>query len=394
MTKDNNLDFFTVNEIIKKTIDEIIDSRGQIVDIVDNARLDHENIKSELDTIRKKAEQIINEVDALEIKDKMMRRKLAEVSKNFGKYSEAEVQVVYEQAFEVKTDYITKKNEEKELIRRRNQLELTLKNTIKTIESAEKAINQISIAVSYLKGEILSAIEGLDKNSEMVFGIQILEAQESERKRISRDIHDGPAQHIANIVMKADICEKVIKKDMEQGLNELTELKEAVKIALKEVRSIIYDLRPMSLDDLGLNNTLEDFVKKFTKDNDIKINLKLKTIKEEIESIIQVAVFRIVQEIFNNIKKHSRATNVEMTLDYGTKYLRMIVVDNGIGFNVDNTLKEVKAKKESYGILGILERVKQLQGTIKIDSSEGKGASYIIKLPVSREVIKDERKGN
>lgn len=394
MTKDKNIDIHLVNEIIKKIIDEILQSRVQIVDILDNVRYNHENVKTELENTKQKVETLINEVDALEIKDKIMRKKLVEVSKNFGKHSEKELQKVYEQAFEVRTDYITKKNEEKELILKRNHYEIILKNTSKTLESAEKAINQISIAVSFLKGEILSVIEDIDKKEGMVFGIRILEAQENERKRISRDIHDGPAQHVANIVMKADICEKLIRIDVEEGLKELSELKEAVKVALKEVRNIIYDLRPMSLDDLGLNKTIEDFVKAFSKDVGIKVSTKLKSMNDEVESIIQVAVFRVIQEIFNNIKKHSNASNVQVDLDYGTKYLRLIVADNGIGFDVENTLINVKNKGESYGLIGILERVNQLQGKIKIDSTEGKGTSYIIKLPVNREVIKDEQQGN
>ena len=86
------------------------------------------------------------------------------------------------------------------------------------IEDGEKIINQISIAMGYLEGDILSALEGSRKNSEMFIGIKILEAQENERKRIARDIHDGPAQHMANVVMKVDICKMVIQKDLEEGL--------------------------------------------------------------------------------------------------------------------------------------------------------------------------------
>lgn len=394
MKKLENKDIETVNNIIKKIVDEISNSRGEIVDIIDYARSEHQSIKKELKSIKQRAETIIEEVDTLEIKDKLMRKKLAKVSKHFNRYDEEEVKQVYDQALQIRTVYIQKKNDEKELITRRNQLEIALKKSIRTIESAEKAVNQISIAISYLKGEILSVLEDMDKESEMFFGIKILEAQENERKRISRDIHDGPAQYVANILMKAQITEKIIQVNMKEGLDELQELKDSIKLALKEIRSIIYDLRPMSLDDLGLNTTIEEFAKKFSIDNDIAVQIKIKPLKDEIESIIQVAVFRCIQEIFNNIKKHAKASTVQLQLDYGSKYLRVVIADDGVGFNVDETLEKVKKTNTSFGLVGIIERVEQLQGNIIINSSIGQGTAFNIKLPVSRKVIKDENRAN
>ena len=228
----------------------------------------------------------------------------------------------------------------------------------------------------------------------MFIGIKILEAQESERKRIARDIHDGPAQHMANVVMKVDICKMVLQKDLEEGIKELEDLKESVKVALKEVRSIIFDLRPMSLDDLGLSQTILQTVNTISEESNINIKIKLKPIQTEIESIIQVAVYRVIQEIFNNIRKHSKAKNAEVRMDFGVKYLMLIITDDGVGFNVEETLKRVKTKGTSYGLIGIFDRVNQLQGEITIKSSEKTGTTYTVKLPINREVIKDERRGD
>lgn len=392
----NNLsiDIGSINDIIKKIIHQISNSREQILEIVDNVRTEYEIQKTELFLIRTSIDKVINEVDALEVQDKLMRQKLVEVSKKFNTYNEDEIKSVYEKASDIRVKFIMKQNDEKQLRARRDTLEIILKKSMKNIENSEKVINQISIAMGYLEGDILSVLEGADKNSEMFIGIKILEAQENERKRISRDIHDGPAQHIANLIMKADICTIVIQKDLHEGLKELSDLKESVKVALKEVRSIIFDLRPMTLDDLGLNKTIEQAVKSISEDVSIDIKLKLKPMDTEVESIIQVAVFRIVQEIFNNIKKHSKAKHVEVKLDFGTKFLRLVISDDGIGFDVEETLKKVKTKGNSYGLIGILDRVNQLQGQIHIESSTGVGCVYNVVLPVNREVIRDEKRGN
>lgn len=392
----NDLDINIINTIIKKVISQIGSSREQILTIVDNVRNDQDNLKMELAKIKKDVHVIINEVDVLQKQDKIMRQKLVEVSSDFNKYNENDIKAVYDKALEIKVKFITKTNEEKALRLRRDQLEISLKRSAQSIEGGEKIINQISIAMGYLEGDILTILESTDKNSEMIIGVKILEAQENERKRIARDIHDGPAQHMANAIMKADLCTRIIKRDLEDGLKELMDLKESVKMALKEVRSIIFDLRPMSLDDLGLNQTIRETVNAVSEETGIKIDLRLRPMKAEaeVEPIIQVAIYRIIQEIFNNIKKHSKAKHVELTLEFGTKYLMLTLSDDGIGFDVEETLKRVKTKGSSYGLISLLDRVTQLQGEIQIKSDKGVGTIYNVKLPINREVIKDEKQGN
>lgn len=384
------INFKEINKIIKHTINAIDSGRCQILLIAENLKKENERCKDELEKIKIQIYDVVKQVDEIEARDKLMRQKLCEVSKNFKNYSEEQVKNVYETASNVRIEFLAKVNEENILKDRRNRLEIDLRKSIENINIAEKVINQVSIAMSYLGGNINDMLKDADKDSEMIVGIKILEAQENERKRIARDIHDGPAQHMANVVMKVDICKKILEKDLEQGFKELADLKESVKVALREVRNIIFDLRPMSLDDLGLNQTIQQAMNTITNETNIEIELRLKPLNMEIESIIQVAVYRIIQEIFNNIKKHSKAKHASLKLDFGTKYLMLAISDDGIGFNVDETLKKVKTKGTSYGLIGILDRVNQLQGEIHIESNISTGTTYKIKLPVNREVINED----
>lgn len=390
----DNIDISSVNEIIKKVIDEIGSSRKLIFKIVDSARANHENLEMELVKIKIDIGKVIEEVDDLQKLDISMRKKLAHVSSNFKVYTEDDIKEAYEKASEARIKYFTKQSEEKVLKDKRYELEKAFKKSAESIADAEKIVNQIGIAIGYLEKDAIGVLSGVDKDSEMSLGIKILEAQENERKRIARDIHDGPAQHMANVVMKADICSIAVKKDIELGLKELSDLKESVKVALKEVRAIIFDLRPMSLDDLGLNETILQNIKTFINESGIQVTTRLKPIDKEIEHIIQVAVYRIMQEVLNNIKKHSKAKKVEVKTDFGSKYLMLIISDDGIGFDVDATLNKVKSQGNSYGLIGILDRVKQLQGEIKINSLKGVGTTYRVKLPINREVMKEANNGN
>ncbi|HEX9058647.1 MAG TPA: histidine kinase, partial [Clostridia bacterium] len=221
MINNKDVDINSINTIIKKVIGEINSSREQIFNIVDNIRNEKEELKRQLDEVRCIISKVIDEVDHLEKQDKAARKKLAEVSANFNRYTEKDIKEVYEKATDIRIKFVTKQIEEKTLRERRDNLEMALRRALENIEGAEKIINQISIAVGYLEGDALHKLEGTDRNSEMFIGIKILEAQENERKRIARDIHDGPAQHMANIVMRVDICKMIIKKDMEEGLKEL-----------------------------------------------------------------------------------------------------------------------------------------------------------------------------
>lgn len=379
-----------VQGIMSKIIQAIDDSRDQLLDIVETAREEYDLLKVELENLKRDIDRVIAEVDRLTLKDKMVRKHLADVSKAFKTHTEEDIKRAYEKAADVRIELESFKKEEELLRTRRNMLETSLKRSMKNIQNAENVVHQVTIAVTYLKGEILSAIEDMGAES-MILGVKILEAQENERKRISRDIHDGPAQQIASIVMKADFCERIIRNDFEKGMSELAELKEATKKALKEVRDIIQDLRPMSLDDIGLNETVETYAISFGKENQINVKTRIRKMVSPVESIIQVAVFRLVQEILNNVKKHSKAGQVNVELEYGSVYLRLMIMDDGVGFNVEEKLKTLKLKHTSFGLLGLYERVNQLRGSIEIISEEGEGTTFIIKLPINREVIFNER---
>jgi len=129
---------------------------------------------------------------------------------------------------------------------------MRLKEAYKTVEKADNLISQIGISLSYLTGDLENvSLQIEDMKQKRLLGIRIIKAQEEERQRVAREIHDGPAQSMSNIVLKAEICERLVDSDPEKAKDELRTLKSVVRDTLRDVRKIIYDLRPMSLDDLG-----------------------------------------------------------------------------------------------------------------------------------------------
>lgn len=378
----------SVSVVIKKVISEINTGKSKIFGIVDSLRDEFQKKNEELKQVKIEIENVITEVDRLSVLDKKMRQVLLETSKMDAQKSGSVMEKAYEQALEIRVKYITKQNDEKDLRRRRDSLEQTLKNYLKNIEEADNTVSQINIALGYLEGNISDA----EEDSQMVMGIKILEGQESERRRIAREVHDGPAQYIANTMMRIDFCKMLVQKDLDKGLKELDDLKDNVRKALKEVRGILFDLRPLSLEQRGLNEAIKDMANEISTEINIPVNLNLNTIKYEIEHIIEIAVYRIIQEILNNIKKHSKASEVDMKVQCGEDYIYFTVKDDGIGFDLKKTMEAEKSNRTSYGLIGIFDRVTQLQGVIDIKSEINKGTMYKIKLPINREVCKNERK--
>lgn len=378
-----------VKEIINEVINEINCGKNKIFKITDKMNDDLEKKKKELTEIKESLKVILDEVDELRILDKSMRLKLVDESKKDIVNNEKELKKVYEDALDIRVRFITKQKEEKDLIIKRDLLERTLKEYLSNIEEAESAVNQINIALGYLEGRLLNTIDFEEKDSKITNEIKLLEAQEYERRRIAREIHDGPAQYIANAMMRVDFCKLVIRRDIDQGIKELEDLKSNIKKALQEVRGIIYDLRPLSLEERGINDAIKEMIHNISNENNIIINSFIEETILKIDNIIQISIYRIIQEILNNIKKHSKAKVVDMKLNYLNGYVFIFIQDDGIGFDVKSTFSKKKENSNNYGLIGIFERVKLLGGRLEIKSSEGLGTTYKIKLPTDRKVVEN-----
>ncbi|MGL6175276.1 MAG: histidine kinase [Cellulosilyticaceae bacterium] len=371
------------NEIIRKIVKNIKDSRQQLFLVIENLRKDYETKILELNEIKEVLANTIKEVDHLEISDKKIRQLLIGVSKQFDEGYEERIRETYEKAMQIRVQLGLGKEKEKSLRKKRDDLERKLKEGLKNIEATEIMAQQVNVAMKYLEKDLADVMDqGKDFTPDVGQGLDILKAQEAERARIGREIHDGPAQHMANVLMMVDFCKIVIDKDMEAGLKELESLKSNVKVALKEVRRILFDLKPIALEELGLNQAVEELIENIIVDTQLQVVKNLKEIKEEIEPMVQIAIYRIIQEIFHNIRKHSKATKVSIQLDSGTDTLVLIVADNGVGFDVEKTLYQVNAGRQSYGLVGIQERVRQLGGSVNIKSESNKGTMYYIKFPI------------
>jgi two-component system, NarL family, sensor histidine kinase DegS len=380
MSSNKTLDAKELDKIVEKMIDTVQHSKDEIFRIGEQSRQEHERLLQELLEVKMLTKQTIEEADKLEIQTRLSRQRLAEVSKDFSLYSEEEIREAYEKAHELHMELAMVREREKQLRLRRDELERRLVGLKETIERAEHLVGQITVVLDYLNSDFRQVgefIEGAKQKQE--FGLKIIEAQEEERKRLSREIHDGPAQTLAHAILRSDFIEKVLKdRGIEAAIAEIRDFKKMVRSALYEVRRIIYDLRPMALDDLGLIPTLRKYLQTI-EDYNREITVSFVHIGEEVRlpARMEVAVFRLVQESVQNALKHAEATEIQVRTEMNNNQLLVMVKDNGKGF--DTTVK----KENAFGLIGMKERVELLQGTLTIRSKIGFGTTIFIRIPLN-----------
>jgi len=204
----------------------------------------------------------------------------------------------------------------------------------------------------------------------------MIQAQEAERQRLSRQMHDGPAQALSNFILQTEIAMRLFDLDQQKAREELENLKVSATGTFRKVRDFIFELRPMMLDDLGLVRTLTRYVDAWKDQVGADARLMVTGKERRLESYEEVMIFRAIQELLHNAARHSNASSVKVQIDLGDSLIRVSVDDDGKGFDHAN-LNE----KSGMGLKVIRDRVEMLNGTMEVDSVIGQGTRISFQLP-------------
>jgi len=285
---------------------------------------------------------------------------LQQVQKQGGA-SAAELNMAYDSALDA----------QQRLFVMRGQLE-KLQNDKGHLEKYVAILNQVSSGA----GEKNATDEAAGSKSTLSGVEMIVNAQEAERQRLSRQMHDGPAQALSNFILQTEIAMRLLDADPAQAKDELGNLKSSAMGTFQKVRNFIFELRPMMLDDLGLIPTLRKYSEAFKEQSGLEVSVNLTGTERRLEPYLEVMVFRAVQEPVGNAQRHSQATQVKVQIDLGNDMIRVSVDDNGKGFDPE-TLKQ----SSNLGLKLIRERTELLGGSFEIDSLAGSGARISFSVP-------------
>lgn len=382
----------SIDRVIKNAIQVMQDSKYQIFEILDSARTEAAALQLQMQQLLEETRHICDKVDELDRKFRLARLRLTEVSREFEKFTEEDNKRAYERATQLQVELMIYREKEANLKTRRDDLQKRLRHVETSIERAETIGSQMNVALEYLSGDLSQVTRILEsaKNRQLI-GLKIILAQEEERKRIAREIHDGPAQSLANVVLRTEIVERMLaKQEFTMVQNEIVDLKMQVRAGLEEIRKTIFNLRPMALDDLGLVPALRKFIQDFEDKLHIYTSFNVKGLEYRLSSAMEAAIYRLVQEAFTNAAKHANPTRVSCLITFKVDSIHLVIKDNGVGFNVRAV--EEKAR-EHFGIIGMRERVDLLEGKMIINSVESEGTEIVIDIPMNGDKRKESING-
>ena len=331
---------------------------------------DLEQYKRELKEIALVQEQSQLEVSKLTQRNASITAHLQQVQSQFDTLPRADIRMAYDSALDAQQRLFVMRGQVEKL-----QSDQThLNNHIAFMESVLEALE------SGAPGRMTSS--GGSTTGRAIE--MIVQAQESERQRLSRRMHDGPAQALSNFILQTEIAMRLFEIDQEKAKEELETLKVAATGTFRQVRDFIFELRPMMLDDLGLIPTLKRYVDALKEQTNIDMHLSLSGRERRIEPYQEVMVFRATQELLNNASQHSQASVVKLQIDMGDGDIRVTVDDDGKGLE-----EGVLDESIGMGLKIIRDRVEMLGGTMDIDSVINQGTRVSFQLPTSEHIVID-----
>ena len=383
-----------LRRLLTSTIDTIEDNKTQIFDIYQNTRNEVDDARTRLAELKKRVAESIERVDALTADEQKAKQRLAAVSRNFTEHTEDEIRETYEAVSISQINLAIEREKEQTMRVERDKLEIRLRYLHNVVARAEHMALSIGSVLSYLSTQVsgvLWKIEAVQKDK--FVGARIIKATEEERYRISREIHDGPAQDLANALFTTTITERLMDKDMAEAKKTLAELREELRKCLTGVRQIIFDMRPMALDDLGLPQAVEQLIQLFGERGKLHGTFSMEGEHYTLPKHVEIAIFRIVQEALNNVVHHAKTNKVRVRMHYTSQALTVLIADDGVGFDPSHLTEEPEESDDAldmetqrrlrgrhFGVIGMEERAKIIGAAIQILSEPGKGTKVHLRV--------------
>ncbi|MEW6717751.1 MAG: ATP-binding protein [Chloroflexota bacterium] len=333
--------------------------------LLDEVQTEMDQTRRELKEIDLMIKQSQAEVDKLVQRNASISMHIQQVHTHIDTTSPEEIRSAYEAAMETQQRLLVMRGQ----IERLQSDNTFLTRYINFLERVNKAV-QAGPPTDTGEGGGFGSVE------------MMIQAQEAERRRLSRQMHDGPAQALSNFILQTEIAMRLFDMDQVKAREELENLKETATSTFKKVRDFIFDLRPMMLDDLGLSPTVKRYAEAFKDQTGLDVNVTITGVERRLEGYIEVMIFRAIQEMLSNIAQHAQATQVKVQLDITDREIKVIVEDDGKGFDVE----ELEGHR-GLGLKLIRERVQMLGGTFDIDSKVGKGSRVIFQLPSAKTAV-------
>ncbi len=356
------------------------DSSARRDQMVDSITQEMKRIKDKLVEIRGQIEQMQREVDRAQQKNDDINDELQVVQYNIETVPRQDIRAKYDAAMDARMRLTTmrsqleKSNSDREQLERQQALLAQLLNQVQGVETLGSGVEAAPTA-------------GTTKGPANI--VRIVQAQEEEKLRLARLMHDGPAQSLTNFILQTEICQRLFDRDPARAAEELSNLKTAASVTFQKVRDFIFDLRPMMLDDLGVVPTVRRFIDSFRERTDMEVKLDFVGEERRLESHREVMLFRGIQELLGHARDYAQATEVFIRLDMSTEIIKVEVEDNGRGFDAEAAFSGdyTHLDPRTQGLITLKEKFELVRGSVTVTSGEGEGTHVSMTLPASDESV-------
>lgn len=272
---------------------------------------------------------------------------------------------------DVRNSYDATMDAQQRLFVMRGQLD-KLQGDLGHLERTKSTLERLKNAILTGGNHPANKVKDIGSSVEMLVNVQ-----EAERQRLSRQMHDGPAQALSNFILQTEIALRLFDVDQAQARAELGNLKAAAMTTFQKVRNFIFELRPMMLDDLGLAPTIKRYADLFKEQSGVDVSMTITGTDRRLEPYVEVMIFRAMQELLSTAVHQNQANLIKIQLDMDNLQVKFTMDDNGKGFDTG-----ALGKESNLGVKLIKERVEMLSGTFNINSSPGKGARVTLTIPL------------
>lgn len=279
-----------------------------------------------------------------------------------------QIEELYEKQQEISGQMAELKNKQYEVIQKIDEL-----NSVIRVAKSESV--KVNVAESMKKDKV-----ELDND---MYRLTLLETQENERQRISRELHDSTVQNLTSIVHKTELCSKLIDMDAIRCKLELTMMAKTLRDIINDTRQMIYNLRPMSFDDIGLDITIERAIDKIRKDKACNIGFMIEGESKPIKPVIGITLLRIIQEACNNAIKYAESDTILVKMIYEEDSIIVSIEDDGKGFDLECLNVTSRTDNSGFGLSMMRERVFLLSGEIEIKSEIDNGTIIRVCVPIN-----------
>jgi two-component system sensor histidine kinase DegS len=338
--------------------------------LLESAREQLESVRAQLSEIALLVEQSQGEVDKLAERNTQITARLHQMQGHFETVPREDIRSLYEAA----------QDTQQRLFTMRGQLE-KLKSDQVNIERYAEFLRK---TIQALEGISAEEVPGATDSGALLVQ-RIIEAQEDERRKVSRLIHDGPAQTMANFILQTEIAMRLFDVDAEKARTELASLKSAAESSFSKIRDFIFEVRPMMLDDLGLIPTLRRYTDVFKEKSGLELNLVVTGSERRLAPHLEILIFRTLQSIFADIRDHAQATQVKVVMDMDEEQVRVSVEDNGRGPESDAFTTGDEGLSQSRSLATLEERINQVGGSLSVHSRSGDGSRVSFIVPAAHE---------